>query len=64
MCIAQLSSIVGVRTGQDKPGTSMARQEKPASTRPGMIGDQKEWAPPRPWMKKRVRPALLAGFHE
>lgn len=35
----------------DQPGTSMARHEKPASTRPGMIGDQNECAPPRPWMK-------------
>lgn len=42
----------------------MARHEKPASTRPGMMGDQNECAPPRPWMKKRVSPARLAGFHE
>lgn len=35
----------------DQPGTSMARHEKPASTRPGMMGDQNECAPPRPWMK-------------
>lgn len=35
----------------DQPGTSMARHENPASTRPGMIGDQNECAPPRPWMK-------------
>lgn len=48
---AALCSLDDRGEGLDQPGTSMARHEKPASTSPGMIGDQNECAPPRPWMK-------------